>query len=86
MKFKIYVDETRTFRHEFIVEAESQEELDSVLDEIESERMLGINDYEFALREKCNLVESVEDQDGDLGEIECTDLEEIDESEVESNE
>lgn len=86
MKFKIYVDETRTFRHEFIVEAESQKELDSVLDEIESERMLGINDYEFALREKCNLVESVEDQDGDLGEIECTDLEEIDESEVESNE
>ena len=27
MKFKIYVDETRTFRHEFIVEAENQEEL-----------------------------------------------------------
>ncbi|MDU4477663.1 hypothetical protein [Clostridium sp.] len=83
MKFKIYVDETRTFRHEFIVEAESQEELDSVLDEIESERMLGINDYEFSLREKCNLVESAEDQDGDLGEIECTDMEEIEESEVE---
>lgn len=83
MKFKIYVDETRTFRHEFIVEAESQEELDSTLDEIESERMLGINDYEFSLREKCNLVESVEDQDGDLGEIECTDLEEIEESEEE---
>lgn len=83
MKFKIYVDETRTFRHEFIVEAESQKELDSVLDEIESERMLGINDYEFSLREKCNLVESAEDQDGDLGEIECTDLEEIEESEVE---
>lgn len=83
MKFKIYVDETRTFRHEFIVEAESQEKLDSVLDEIGSERMLGINDYEFSLREKCNLVESAEDQDGDLGEIECTDLEEIEESEVE---
>ena len=83
MKFKIYVDETRTFRHEFIVEVESQEELDSVLDEIGSERMLGINDYEFSLREKCNLVESAEDQDGDLGEIECTDLEEIKESEVE---
>ena len=45
--------------------------------------MLGINDYEFSLREKCNLVESAEDQDGDLGEIECTDLEEIEESEVE---
>lgn len=77
MKFKIYVDETRTFRHEFIVEVESQEELDSVLDEIGSERMLGINDYEFSLREKCNLVESAEDQDGDLGEIECTDFKKL---------
>lgn len=83
MKFKIYVDETRTFRHEFIVEAENQEELDSVLDEIKSERMLGINDYEVSLKEKCNVIESVEDQDGDLGEIECTDMEEIEESEVE---
>ena len=83
MKFKIFVNETRTFRHEFIVEADSEGALDSALDEIESERMIGINDYEFMLREKCKVIESIEDLDGDLGEIECTDLEEIDESEVE---
>ena len=83
MKFKIYVDETRTFRHTFVVEADSENKLNKILDSIESESMLGINDYEFSLREKCNLTESIEDQDGDLGEIECTDLEEIEESEVE---
>ena len=75
MKFKIYVDETRSFRHEFIVEADSEGALDNILDSIENEKMLGINDYEFMLREKCKVIESIEDQDGDLGEIECTDLE-----------
>nr|DAF76804.1 MAG TPA: hypothetical protein [Caudoviricetes sp.] len=77
MKFKIYVDETRTFRHEFIVEAESQAELDSALNEIESERMLGINDYEFSLKANCKVIESIEDEDGELDGIECTDIEEV---------
>ena len=84
MKFKIYVEETRSFRHQFIVEADSEGTLDNILDSIENERMLGINDYEFMLREKCKVIERIEDQDGDLGEIECTDLEDWpSESEVE---
>lgn len=85
MKFKIYVDETRTFRHELIVQADSENQLNEILDSVESESMLGINEYEDLLMERCNVIESVEDQDGDLGEIECTDLEEIEESEVDIN-
>lgn len=82
MKFRIHIDETRTFRHQFVVEADSEEAIDSIIDSIESDGMIGINDYEFMLREKCKVIESIEDQDGDLDEIEYTDLEEIDEDEV----
>ncbi len=79
MKFKIKVDETRSFRHEFVVEAENADKLDSILDEIESECIVGINDYESSLRDKCKVIESVTDEDGDLGEIECTDIEDFEE-------
>lgn len=81
MKFKIEVDETRNFRHEFVVEAENADKLDSILDEIESERMLGINDYEGLLEENgLKIIESVTDEDGDLGGIECTDIEDFEEA------
>lgn len=80
-RFKIEVDETRVFRHEFVIDAENEDELNSVLDAVEAENILGIEDYEFALREKCRVVENVKDEDGDLKEIECTDLDGFHESE-----
>ena len=55
MKFRIHIDETRTFRHQFVVEADSEEAIDSIIDSIESDGMIGINDYEFMLREKCKV-------------------------------
>ncbi|CAI3579176.1 MAG: hypothetical protein KIC47_16530 [Clostridium sp.] len=80
MKFKIYVDETRAFRHTFVVEVDSEKQLNEILDSVESESMLGINEYEDLLMERCNVIESIKDQDGDLGEIECNDYD--NESEV----
>lgn len=76
-KFEIEVDETRIFRHSFIVEVESEEDLDFILDKIQSEKPLGINDYKYSLKDNCEVVESVEDEDGELDEIECSDISEL---------
>lgn len=75
-KFKLEIEETRTFRHTVVVEAESEEKLDEILNDIESKSLLGFSDYEFYLGEEngCNIVQSSEDLDGDLNSIECTDI------------
>ena len=81
-KFKIEVEETRTFRHSFVIEAEKEEDVNSIIEDIESGGtiLMDYSDYDLALSEKnCNVVESCEDQDGDLNEIECTDIYENDE-------
>lgn len=75
-KFKISIDEKVTFQHEMIVEAKTENELDEVLDQIESEA-IHRDEVDFILEENgIKVLEFTEDGSGSV-EIEIPDMEEI---------
>ena len=57
MKFKLYVDEIRSYKHEIIVEAESEADVDCALDEVEAEKINDFEDYKNLIKEKLTTVE-----------------------------
>ncbi|OSA88770.1 UNVERIFIED_ORG: hypothetical protein B2H98_17005 [Clostridium botulinum] len=79
-RFNIEIDETRIFRHTLTVEAESEEELDSILTDLECEDTpMDVDAYCYGLSQRnCKVIENSIDENGDLDEIECVDIEEMD--------
>lgn len=88
MKFKLLIEETVTYKHEIIVEADSEKALDKACNEIEGRNSIceSGSDYAFLLENKgFKNVEFIEDGSGDMPSVECTDLFEIDDSECDED-
>lgn len=81
-RFKLEIQETVVFRHEIIVEVEDACIADKIADEIENSAD-DKNDFEILCEDKGGkLIDLCEDGSGEA-EFECTDLEEVNESEEE---
>ena len=80
-KFKLFVDETRSFRHVIKVETDLNEnQLDALIaKQIDNNKNLrNLDDITEKLKSNgLKVTKVVADNDEDLGEIEITDLEEI---------
>lgn len=79
MKYKIYIDEVIKFQHEMIIEVDkdkiSDEKLQSILDKAEKEgKQMGWDYISNSLeRQNIKCLEIVEDDNGDIDEVEITD-------------
>ncbi|MGN2368935.1 hypothetical protein ACTFJW_02610 [Clostridium cagae] len=76
-KFKIEIDENVTYRHELVVEAESEEILNKALNEIERHGNHPDDIGYYLKNEDVEILELTKDVDGDGCDFECTDLDEI---------
>lgn len=75
MKYRLQIEETVTYRHEIIVETDSESKLNKACDEVEKEILCSGSDYALFLKQKgFDKVDFIEDQSGDMPNIECTDL------------
>ncbi len=77
MKFKVQIDEISIFSHEIIVEADTDFELDRVLDELES-RGNHPDDIPYYLSEEngIKIVKFTKDESGEC-KFECPDYSEV---------
>lgn len=83
-KYEIEIEEQRTYRSTAIIESDlSQDEVDSLLDEMEERNIVSSDDLmDEILREKgFKLIGYTEDEDGELDELEITSLEKLKEDE-----
>lgn len=84
-KYKLSVNETRSFGHVIEVETElNEDQLDSLITEkIDNDKTLNsLDDIKYTLREYgIKLINTSQDEDGNLGEITIEELEEIEEIE-----
>lgn len=72
MKYNVDINETRTFRHRLIVETDSKEELDEMLDEIEGDAFFSFSEIEQYVNDKnIKIIEETSDFDGYTDEVEC---------------
>lgn len=79
-KFKLFIDETRSFRHLIEVETDlNEDQLDALIGEqIDNDKTLDcLDDIRYKLIESGLKVTKVVLDDGDLGEIKIEDMEEI---------
>lgn len=77
MKYKVYIEETRTFRHTVILE--SYEDIDETLDQSQIGECVHLDDVVSALEDEgCNVTEIIEDDNGN-SEFECDEYEELEE-------
>lgn len=77
MKYKVYIEETRTLRHTVILE--SYEDIDETLDQSQIGECVHLDDVVSALEDEgCNVTEIIEDDNGD-SEFECDEYEELEE-------
>lgn len=79
MKKNIIVEETVKFHHEIIIEG-TEEDIDAALDEAETNRVRGLDDYVDALEKHVKVISVCDDyHGGDTEDIEYYDEEDIDE-------
>ena len=73
MKFKLDIVETIRFTHTIIVEANTEEEVDSLCEEVDNIGTAGcLDDYCYELEKLgIKVLEQCEDEFGDIDEIEC---------------
>lgn len=79
-KYKLFIDETRSYRHVVEIETELNEnQLDDLLiEKIDKEDFYNISDVKYALVDSgLKVTKVVLDNEGDLGEIEIEEMEEI---------
>lgn len=90
-KYKLNINETRCFNHGITIETDlNEEEVDSLLDEVEGAKPIGLNDYMDLLVGagqskdiEIKISEESIDEDGYRSEIDCDELEEIEDCEEE---
>ena len=71
MKFKLEIQETVTYRHEIIVEANDENELNKACDKVEEELLCSGSDYAMFLKANgLDKVEFIEDESGDTPDVE----------------
>lgn len=79
MKYRLYIDEVIKFQHEMLIEVDedkiSDEEFQSILDKAEKEgKQMGWDYIGNSLEHKnIKVLEIVEDDNGDIDEVEITD-------------
>lgn len=83
MRYKLNIDQEIRYSHEVTIETDvSENELDKMLDEFEREASCMeyyLGDLIYALEKKgFKIIDTCEDEDGRVDNIECTDYEEID--------
>ena len=75
MRYRLTVEETRKYMHEVIIETD--DDIDEVCDEIENTVSYGWDITYGGDNYRC--IDFIEDESGDLGNVEVIDAEEIDE-------
>ena len=75
-KYKVYVTESVKFSHEIIIEVDDNCDIDRILDRAETECCF--DDVIGSLKDDdCKIIERINDEDGDYGDINIDDMNEI---------
>lgn len=77
MKFEIFVNELVNHQHRVVVEANSEEEVNEVLDFADECRENTAEDYIHRIRQKLKVLEHDNEYSVDSEEVECDDFNEI---------
>lgn len=83
-KFEIFIDELVNHQHRFVVEAESEEQVEEALDYADDCGENTADDYGYRLREKLKVLEHDDEYFVDVKEIEFNDFSELSLEEDES--
>ena len=77
MKYKIYITETVTFRHEMVIDGPTKSNIDNILDAAQDNNHMD-DARQTLLDNGCKIISFTEDVSGDSA-IEIDDMDEIDE-------